>query len=197
MDSGSTPKATELEKQLAAQADAMYKTADNLSGGKDYLTNEATKVDRTGKYQEQNNAKIAAALSTLVKNPLSNSAVDNRGLAGGSVAAESDANSQKQTAVFSLANTGLGTQTIADNAIARQGQEDTLTQFMNQQVSDTKAQLIPSALGAATGALATSKDGQQYVKDKASAAWDWLTTSAPSETTVKKPFTGGFSGLVR
>lgn len=200
MTEGSTPKASALEKQLAQQASAMYDTANSLNGGKDYLTNEATKVDRTERYQEANNASVAAALSKMVTNPLSDSSVDNRGLAGGAVAAESDAKTQQQTAAFSLANAGLGTQALADQATARQAQADYQTQFINDQAKEIKSSILPSALGAAVGGIAATKDGRDWVKTTAGEGWDKmksLFSSEPDAATVKSPFTGSFGGMIR
>ena len=200
MTGGSTPKASELEKQLAQQARNMYDTANSLNGGKDYLTNESTKVDRTERYQEANNASVAAALSKMVTNPLSDSSVDNRGLAGGAVAAESDANTQQQTAAFSLANSGLGTQALADQATARQEHADYQTQFMNDQAKEIKSSILPSALGAAVGGIAATKEGRDWAKATAGEGWDNMKgffSTAPDASTVKSPLTGSFGGMIR
>ena len=59
---GGTPRATAEERQLGKLATESYALADKLSGGKDYLMNEGTKVDRSDKYGEQSNANAAAIM---------------------------------------------------------------------------------------------------------------------------------------
>lgn len=181
---GSTPKATELEKRLAANAEQMYETADNLSGGTDYLKAEATKVDRSDKYAEQANSDVAAAMAGAISNPLANTQVDLRGYSGGAVAAEAQAESEAERAGLSLANAGLGTKTVVDSAIYKQAAEDQRRQFIEEETARQKAAMLPTIAGTALGAAASTTTGQDWVKSL-------FKSDSPTQT--KKPFTGSFS----
>lgn len=184
---GSTPKATELEKKLAASAEEMYATADNLSGGMNYLKAEATKVDRSDRYAEQANSDTAVAMANAIKNPLANVQSDTRGYVGGEVAAEAQAESEAERAGLSLANAGLGTKTIMDSAIYKQAADDQRKQFIEEDTKRQKAAILPTMAGTALGAFATSTEGQGWIKSLFS------DSGAAKAAEIKKPFTGSFS----
>ena len=77
-------------------------------------------------------------------------------------------------------------QCVADQAIYKQAADDQRTQAINAEADAIKKSFIPTVLGTAAGAVATSTDGRKWVKD--------LFKSTPAtDTTTKKPFTGSFS----
>ena len=181
-----TPKATMLEKQLAAQAAEMYNASAELNGGKDYLTAEATKVDRTDRYAEQANSDVAAALAQTIKNPLANEQSDLRAYGSGTVAAKAQAESEQERAALSLANSGLGTKTLTDQAVYKHAADEQRTQAVNDEAKAIKNSFIPTVLGTTVGAVATTTEGRKWMKDL---------FSSPEQTPTpkKKPFTGSFS----
>ena len=174
---GGTPKATQEEKLLGKLATEGYAQADKLNGGKYYLMNEASKVDRSDKYAEQSNANAAAIMDKAAANPFTTSPTDTRTLIGGEVAAEAQHDSESQNAGFSLANAGLGTNTLTDKAIYQQGMEQMQVDAANKAADDAKAAFLPSVLGTAVGAYGTSEYGQEQLKEL------WEKFSGPSTPT--------------
>lgn len=168
---GGTPKATAEEKQLAQLATKGYEQANALSGGTNYLKAEATKTDRSDAYAEQSNSNAAAMIEQAVKNPLAVSS-DLRTMVGGGAAAEAQADSERQRAGFSLANAGLGTTAITEKALYQQGMEQMQVSEAERAAKESKNSLIPSVLGTALGAYATTDGGQAQIKDAAGTLWD-------------------------
>ena len=190
---GGTPKATAEEKQLGKLATESYELADKLSGGKDYLMNEASKVDRSDKYAEQSNANAAAIMDKAAANPFATSPTDTRTLIGGEAAAEAQHDSESQNAGFSLANAGLGTNALTDRAIYQQGMEQMQVDAANKAADDAKAAFIPSVLGTAAGAYGTSEYGQKQLEG----VWEKLTAKTPSAGAAPSATFTGSASLFR
>ena len=189
---GGTPSATAEERLLGKLATEGYEQADKLNGGKYYLMNEASKVDRSDKYAEQSNANAAAIMDKASSNPFTTSPTDTRTLIGGEAAAEAQHDTESQNAGFSLANAGLGTNTLTDKAIYQQGMEQMQVDAANKAADDAKAAFIPSVLGTAAGAYGTSEYGQEQLDG----IWKKLTDKTPSVGTGAAPsaaFTGSAS----
>ena len=185
---GGTPKATAEERQLGKLATESYALADKLSGGKDYLMSEASKVDRSDRYAEQSNANAAAIMDKASSNPFATSPTDTRALIGGEAAAEAQHDSESQNAGFSLANAGLGTNALTDRAIYQQGVAQMQVDAYEKAADDAKAAFIPSVLGTAAGAYGTSEYGQAQLEG----IWEKLTAKTPSAA-PSATFTGSAS----
>ena len=193
---GGTPKATEEEKKLAALAQQGYEQANSLHGGRDYLMTEAVKTDRTDKYAEQSNANAAAIIDQATVNPLAAPSTDLRTIMGGATAANAQADTEQQNAGFSLANAGLGTKAITEKALYQQGMEQMQVDAAKQAEKDAKDSLIPSVLGTAAGAYATTTGGRAQIKETASSLWDKITGAVENPVEQAAPsafFTGSAS----
>ena len=190
---GGTPQATEEEKLLGQLATEGYAQADKLNVGKYYLMDEASKVDRSDKYAEQSNANVAAIMDKAATNPFATLPTDTRTLIGGEVAAEAQHDTESQNAGFSLANAGLGTNTLTDKAIYQQGMEQMQVDAANKAADDAKAAFIPSVLGTAAGAYGTSEYGQKQLEG----VWEKLTAKTPSAGAAPSATFTGSASLFR
>lgn len=196
---GGTPKATAEEKKLAGLAQQGYEQANNLQGGKTYLMTEAVKTDRTDKYAEQSNANAAAIIDQATVNPLVTPVTDLRTIMGGASAANAQADTEQQNAGFSLANAGLGTKAITEKALYQQGMEQMQVDAAKQAAKDAKDALIPSVLGTAAGAYATTTKGRAQIKETASSLWDKITGAVqnPEEQAAPSAFFTGSASAYR